>query len=108
MESRAQPSGVSIYSQDPVLSARHSPGLARVSAAFVTQVDSLRYKNISSKCLALSLFSLVNISLLPMVLILSHLRLYFGTSNDVSIMDSLTRYLKRCKFLSPMRRLLLV
>ncbi|XP_010433565.1 PREDICTED: RNA-binding KH domain-containing protein PEPPER [Camelina sativa] len=39
MESRVQPSGVSMYSQDPVLSARHSPGLARVSAAFVTQVS---------------------------------------------------------------------
>lgn len=41
VESRVQPSGVSIYSQDPVLSARHSPGLARVSSAFVTQVVSV-------------------------------------------------------------------
>ncbi|KAF8077235.1 hypothetical protein N665_1054s0012 [Sinapis alba] len=40
VESFVQPSGVSIYSQDPALSARHSPpGLARVSAAFVTQVS---------------------------------------------------------------------
>ncbi|CAH2077921.1 unnamed protein product [Thlaspi arvense] len=39
LESRAQHSGASIYSQDPVLSSRHSPGLARVSAAFVTQVS---------------------------------------------------------------------
>ncbi|AEE85142.1 putative nucleic acid binding protein [Arabidopsis thaliana] len=39
VDSRVQPSGVSIYSQDPVLSARHSPGLARVSSAFVTQVS---------------------------------------------------------------------
>ncbi|KAL0738991.1 hypothetical protein Bca4012_015201 [Brassica carinata] len=39
VESFVQPSGVSIYSQDPALSARHSPGLSRVSAAFVTQVS---------------------------------------------------------------------
>ncbi|XP_019058113.1 PREDICTED: RNA-binding KH domain-containing protein PEPPER-like [Tarenaya hassleriana] len=38
-ESRIQPPGVSICSQDRVLSARHSPGLGRVStASFVTQV----------------------------------------------------------------------
>ncbi|CAG7884412.1 unnamed protein product [Brassica rapa] len=40
VESFVQPSGASIYSQDPALAARHSPGLARVSAAFVTQVVS--------------------------------------------------------------------
>ncbi|KAJ0263267.1 hypothetical protein HA466_0036550 [Hirschfeldia incana] len=39
VESFVQPSGVSIYSQDPAMSARHSPGLPRVSAAFVTQVS---------------------------------------------------------------------
>ncbi|KAJ4899456.1 RNA-binding KH domain-containing protein PEPPER [Raphanus sativus] len=39
VESFVQPSGVSIYSQDPAMSARHSPGLSRVSAAFVTQVS---------------------------------------------------------------------
>uniref|UniRef100_A0A1J3F7F2 Poly(RC)-binding protein 3 n=1 Tax=Noccaea caerulescens TaxID=107243 RepID=A0A1J3F7F2_NOCCA len=39
VDPRLQPSGASMYSQDPVLSSRHSPGLARVSAAFVTQVS---------------------------------------------------------------------
>ncbi|CAA7060322.1 unnamed protein product [Microthlaspi erraticum] len=39
MDPRLQPSGASMYSQDPVLSSRHSPGLGRVSAAFVTQVS---------------------------------------------------------------------
>ncbi|CAH8332258.1 unnamed protein product [Eruca vesicaria subsp. sativa] len=39
MESRVQPSGVSMYSQDPALSSRQSSGLDRVPAAFVTQVS---------------------------------------------------------------------
>ncbi|XP_010536892.1 PREDICTED: RNA-binding KH domain-containing protein PEPPER isoform X2 [Tarenaya hassleriana] len=41
VESRIQAPGVSIYSQDPVLSATRSPGLGRVTASFVTQVAQI-------------------------------------------------------------------
>lgn len=91
MESFVQPSGASIYSQDPALAARHSPGLARVSAAFVTQVVVMFLPVMFG--LLLASFILANLLELVKIFLL---------------WVFLARYLRRCKYRSPMRRILLV